>query len=1212
MRMINKPGKFFLATLLLFPLPLLAQDGGEPQLTEEVPTEEVKKTFEELGLAPKFRVTAFTDREDDLNCDPIHARYGYCIEQVDFVDFEPPWLLATDFENAQLPDSLRAKLLYFYPGYYGKWQRMESSEQAQIINDSHARLKSYGDLFAQLWESLSYRWAQSDDLTVPVLLKEGYKTVPTAMYAWDSLTTVNRKKFSVPERANWLDGYSWVEPILPVLPVGDPVFSVLEKSPAFFRLAKYAIPEQHFVEPTPVTLLKGRFALRLGFDGRLHDYDFMDGDPRTSGPFFEQIHPYSTVLELDDEAHIPLREFRYPNIQNVQDPSKIKNVIPITSLSDMALKARTQFNQFYRLVATQVMMFSMQEYTVNHMRIMGTLTLMRTPPGAVANASGIARSMNASAQGQTDPTAKQENLINKEAYSVQGGFKLNYREIPEALIVEWLNRLAEPEPVRIFRNDFTTLVTTVLGDLISSDTPTFFEGITDDDLKKWVKENHKEGVELNVLLTELRYMAIREVMSKMNSNDRDMEETWLLLDHLNYEIAVNLDDQPGVKIPPQTFSGLTSGKWESVLGSHYYSTSFIEQGLGAIDPTAVCTTKDRLEALGEPTIGAIFIDQLFVGEDFMEKDRKTGQYTKKRKKSVTNDSLLWNARAKLPFLMIDNPDANKPTINRLIALPGDKAIYRARWKIWSGWHLVWGTELFAGKERLTLRTTAICEDLVLAHPDLVPTLVRASLLDGKFFPTDPLEPSDLVDRTDYPTAPKLAKKRRDLQKDQTKLKGNERSTTLRKIGQATADVAKGQRDLDALEARLEDPKLTEAEINKAASADLGRRGLGLSTDRRQKYQIVPEEVEVSQTVEYFRGLVRPKLEALSAKEKGLIVAVFDSSVPQPWSPLRDFLALTPYARTQNFSSWNRIIKTSGWMLFFDKKETSKQVTLVSPSYRPSEEYAIEHPMPTFHRNRTSDVVFAFDIGGFPYRKSTYTCNEQVNELASSFVAQCDPTVSYSDINEGFSFGFSSYRTTWFRDEPRFGYELGLEMHLDLQKGGYSNLYHEPYPGIDSVVSTLEGSNYQSSGSASPFYAWSFRPQTGASVGFRHMLDPFPLQRILSRAAPWGADGTTGSSILSRYEWGIRGGFLLGPGFNGMEATLVTDLWFARSIRSDYSDWANFTAYHPILNGGIFLRYQRGFLMVNDEDEDRLYKLSSSDTIVLGWRSHFRLPQPRPE
>ena len=48
MRMINKPGKFFLATLLLFPLPLLAQDGGEPQLTEEVPTEEVKKTFEEL------------------------------------------------------------------------------------------------------------------------------------------------------------------------------------------------------------------------------------------------------------------------------------------------------------------------------------------------------------------------------------------------------------------------------------------------------------------------------------------------------------------------------------------------------------------------------------------------------------------------------------------------------------------------------------------------------------------------------------------------------------------------------------------------------------------------------------------------------------------------------------------------------------------------------------------------------------------------------------------------------------------------------------------------------------------------------------------------------------------------------------------------------------------------------------------------------------
>ena len=57
-------------TGLLLPLTVFAEDeGGEQELNEAVPTEEVQKTFEELGLAPKFRVTAFKDREDGLDCD---------------------------------------------------------------------------------------------------------------------------------------------------------------------------------------------------------------------------------------------------------------------------------------------------------------------------------------------------------------------------------------------------------------------------------------------------------------------------------------------------------------------------------------------------------------------------------------------------------------------------------------------------------------------------------------------------------------------------------------------------------------------------------------------------------------------------------------------------------------------------------------------------------------------------------------------------------------------------------------------------------------------------------------------------------------------------------------------------------------------------------------------------------------------------------------
>ena len=58
----------------------------------------------------------------------------------------------------------------------------------------------------------------------------------------------------------------------------------------------------------------------------------------------------------------------------------------------------------------------------------------------------------------------------------------------------------------------------------------------------------------------------------------------------------------------------------------------IDQGLGAIDPTAVCTVGNRLDALSEETIGAIYVDQIFSGADI------------RLKEGVTNDQLLWDAR----------------------------------------------------------------------------------------------------------------------------------------------------------------------------------------------------------------------------------------------------------------------------------------------------------------------------------------------------------------------------------------------------------------------------------------------------------------------------------------------------------------------------------------------------------------------------------------
>ena len=86
----------------------------------------------------------------------------------------------------------------------------------------------------------------------------------------------------------------------------------------------------------------------------------------------------------------------------------------VTSLEEAYGKAVGEFGQFYRLVATQVLQFSMQDYTINHMRILTSLTNMRTPPGSLAEATGISRNLNASAQGMTDDRGLQESRIEKK------------------------------------------------------------------------------------------------------------------------------------------------------------------------------------------------------------------------------------------------------------------------------------------------------------------------------------------------------------------------------------------------------------------------------------------------------------------------------------------------------------------------------------------------------------------------------------------------------------------------------------------------------------------------------------------------------------------------------------------------------------------------------------------------------------------------------
>jgi hypothetical protein len=890
--------------------------------------------------------------------------------------------------------------------------------------------------------------------------------------------------------------------------------------------------------------------------------------------------------------------------------------ITIISLDQIRNQASIEFMEFYRLVATQVMQFSMQDYTINHMRILGTLNNMRIPPGRLEGATGGAEFLNASSIGETDTTESQEKEINTSQYSIPEGFAINYNRLPTLVTLDWIERLnGIVKPSGTMRMNLTNQAGMVFGqNLLKNNTPTLIKGFQDQDILAWCKQNIRPGGEVKILQSRLRNMVLRKLMEALSEEKRDEEETWLLLDHVAFEIAENMNSDIGAFIAPQDFADVTASKWEEVLGLHGYSSSLIEQGLGAIDPTSVCTTKERREALVEPAVGAIHVDFLFEGRDeIFEQGEKVG--------TVYNDELLWEARAALPFLYLDNPINSTPELERLIALPDridsetkekqKVAIYRARWKVWSGWHLLWGTETYKGSERLTLRTAALCTDMTMTSPSLVPTLVRGGLLIDNFMPTTPVSLADIDEkrRLDPESLP-------DLYNIALKKNEKKKPINLGRVAGQVINVAGDVLQVSEIVTNRAETGVTKDDFVDLSESPLTERGLDLQIDKQPR-SITPTRIAMEETVSYIQGFVREPLESLSSDLGGLMMVVFDSTQPRELTFFDDVVSFTPYRKTKNMVGWGKQLETSAWSLYFDKAPESKKATQLYPYYRPSEDYSAGALIPTWHRRSSTDVGFSLDLGFFPYRKSTYSCNTVVQEQSLSTVEQCPRDnegflVNSATYTEGFTVGFASYATQWLRDSPRLAVETGFAINLDILHGGNSWFYYQPYPDASTLGALIrDEENEAESLAPTPNYAVVFRPMTGVIVGVRQALAPYPLRRRFLPILPWGADDAGGRSTLHRDEWGIRGGLLIGPGYNGLEATMSGELWFSRSLRNDLSAWSNFTAYHPIWNSGVFMRYQYSTIMLESEQTARLFDLENTHTLLLGWRGQFRFPEVRP-
>ena len=1184
-------------TVLL--LTLLSLDAA----AQEESTDKPVLTFEELGFVPPFQVAAFIDDADTGDCDRIDARYGRCIERVEFYQPVPVWWAMEDDINPNL-------LPVVYPEQAQLWVNSSEDEQKKWKRSDRKTMRLLAELYAQTWEDIVYRWKESGDPMASAMKVDGFKVTPDPIDQWETAYPSRPRAIGRPNSNAFLSPSEWAQPIVPVTEHDELLdangllpWSSLQNAESYYQRIKWKIPDQSATEPTPGIIMSGRFASRLAVNGKLHDYELMDADPKASGPFFEQLYPYQTIYQGDNPDFIPLKDFR-----TRFDPTKgsiPQVVIDVDSLAEARIESDKQFNQFYRLVGAQVMQFAMQDYTANHMRILSTLNTMRSPPGELGTITGISGNINASALGQTDSSEAQEKRIKSDAYTLSGGFSLNYQKIPDLVTLKWIERLStvylgRSASANLFLRELSLTAQSRFGESLVYPLNSWIEDTNPEALNAWIGSNLMTGRDGNVLLSSMYQLTLQMLMDKVVPEDMvAQEETWLLMDHFNFMMMSNLDTTPGVRISPQDIEGLASDKWEGVLSDHFFSTQKIDQGLGAVDPTAVCTEGNRLDALTETTVGAIYVDQVFSGRDTLLNP------------DLTNDALLWDARFDLPFIMFDNPVVNEPSVQRLVGLPDGEALYRVRWTVWSGWHLLWSMESYEGKTRLALKTGAICDNMVIANPDLVATIVRAGFLIDEFYPTEPARSKDKKLNDNYPSMSERQARKRAAKA--------EKNTVTRSdvLTDANTAVSRTQNAVNTVEGAIDVAQGTEqiSEYNatrlQTADASLELQQGSTLKQLNQIGQRKPADIQVSETVQYFRRLARtPFVE--KSQEEGLLLLLHDLDQPERIAFLKDGVAHTPYSRAHKLQGAKHI-QGAGWAVYFGKEPSVDKMENVAPAYIPKSSYIAKAVTPSFGRPVTTDATFVADVGLFPYRQSFYTCNSDVNNGSLSTVEQCDPNARYVANTDGISVGASSLVTKWFRDDPRLAYEVGLEMHVDVLHAGKAWFSQSETPGISIVEDRLNGQSVNRSDDKviTPNYSWSIRPQTGASFGFRHALDPMPLSRGLRSKSTWGAMAPSGSTHLNRTEWGMRGAFLVGPSFNGIEGTLVAEAWGAGLIRNSRSDWAHFSPYHPIFNGGVFVRYQRGGVLVPSE-EDRVFDLLYSDTFLIGWRTHFRLPEPRPE
>lgn len=1097
----------------------LAQEGGDAS------------SIVEAEGVPRVLVVGFEDADDE-DCNPRFSRYGRCVEEVRFVDMDPAWSADIDADGV-----------------------------------TRAQWRNTGRLYAEIWEDMAHRWNIDADVIANALKAKGVFRFPAAKQQWQATDRDpeggDRRIYSLPRSSSWLNESLWVDGRVNK-PMRDLTASeLIASSPAFFPIVR-VLKAPGLVDSPPMVVIRGRFALRLAADGRRHPYDIMDGDPEASAPFFEQMYPYSRGLSqddsaVDDDGEVPLMHFVVDealkhdgatNVVGIRSQNFRRSLLPEVDPYDaMVDYAHREFSLFYTLVGSQILRFAREEFTPTHLRVLTALMAMESPPGKGDGALLAADGLNPGGSGETD-------LVDTSINSFVGpgsrrDFRINFVELPSVLIEkhitmrpEW-NNPSDEFKMELLRSILNNLEDN-LRDGIRFNLDAFvFRDLDDAAIENWVQNNAMPG-RADVVKRYFKRVALDLLVSRLDDETRERVQTDILRDHINLRITNGFGGANAPKAAPAALQERTQGQWESVLSTHGMAPDAIPDKPGAVNPIAICSTKERLAALDEPVFGKVDVDQLVIA---------SGRLT-------SMEELLMDVREQLPFIMMDDPLKNEPDVTRLVGLPGDRAIYRIRWQVWSGWHFLWGVEPLAeddptGARRIALRTAAICDDMVLAAPELVPTLARAALLDGQFRPAVPVRNTG------------KAKRKR-------KAKSSDKAVTDSQMAVQRGRGAKSTADA------VTSATPSASSLVGTSGTVIGGLGTMLGGGKAQRRGVDTTPIN-SEVVQYVRGLMRDPVRRLVG-EKPIVLTVFDHGSPADRQRVWDSRPRTPYLQHQTRAGKGTHVRSAAWALQVERPGGDVSARMVAPAYLPTEILSTPELKQVWKRRVATEWIFGGGLGFFPFRQVNYGCFDDaaLPEGGAASSAPCalqEP--GFEPVrSQGISLDLNAIHTFWLINDRRFGIEFGPETRIDFLPPGRNPFF--------------EGDNFMT------MIHW----QVGIIAGFRYAPDPHPVWRRRSRRFPWGAPLPDGTSNLSRVQFGTRFGFLIGPSWAGLEGTGLAEMWLGWSVRGKDGPQSTFTPYRPNVLMGPFARIMMGFPLAPNIERD--LKLNYSLTAVVGLRAAFRL------